>query len=428
MLRKYIEMFDDLLVVDESVSRVIDAARILKANQGVPVFFNDLDGYIAVGNLWATRKRIARGIGIEKKDLLRVLLAAMERPEECVIEENPEFMQNILTKFDLTESPIPKYFPHDGGHYITSGVISAEFAGKRNLSFHRMMVLDSGRLAVRLVPRHLYNMYNQAMEAGEDLRVAVSIGLPPEVLLAAAMSVSYDTDESQIASAISLIARDERLKLSRLESGLYVPASSEYVFEGRITPELVDEGPFVDITGTYDEVRKQPVIEIDRIYHVNDPIFHLLLPGGNEHFLLMGLPREPVIYRSVQNVVPTVHDVRLTEGGCSWLNGVVSITPQRRGDAKNAIMAAFSGHPSMKQVIVVDEDINIHDDREVEWAVATRCQPDRDITIVSGTRGSSLDPSIKEDGTTAKIGIDATIPLEKKRELFTRATFDSKEN
>ncbi len=424
MLGKYIEMFDDLLVVDEPVSRVLDVSRILKANEGVPVLFNDLDGYSAVGNLWASRNRIARGVGIDRKDLLRVLLTAMERPEECLIEENPEFMANILTDFDLTESPIPKYFPKDGGHYITSGVISAEFGGKRNLSFHRMMVLDSGRLAVRLVPRHLYSMYNQAMEAGEDLRIAISIGLPPEVLLAAAMSVSYDTDESQIASAISFIARDERLKLARLNSGLYVPADSEYVFEGRITPELVDEGPFVDITGTYDEIRKQPVIEIDTIYHVNNPIFHLLLPGGKEHFLLMGLPREPVIYRSVQNVIPTVHDVRLTEGGCAWLNGVVSITPQRRGDAKNAIMAAFSGHPSMKQVIVVDEDIEIHDDMEVDWAVATRSQPDTDITVVSGARGSSLDQSLKEDGTTAKIGIDAAIPTDKNRNLFTKASFD----
>ncbi len=424
MLEKYIEMFDDLLVVDEPVSRVVDVSRILKANEGVPILFNDLDGYRAVGNVWATRERIARGLGIDRKDLLRVLLNAMERPEECVVEENPEFMDNILTDFDLTESPIPKYFPGDGGHYITSGVISAEFGGKRNLSFHRMMVLDSGRLAVRLVPRHLYSMYNQAIEAGEDLRIAISIGLPPELLLSAAMSVSYDTDESRIASAISFIARGERVKLARLNSGLYVPAESEYVFEGRLTPELVDEGPFVDITGTYDEVRKQPVIEIDTIYHVNDPIFHLLLPGGNEHFLLMGLPREPVIFRSVQNVLPSVHDVRLTEGGCSWLNGVVSITPQRKGDAKNAILAAFSGHPSMKRVVVVDDDIDIHNDREVEWAVATRSQPDTDILVVSGARGSSLDPSLKPDGTTAKIGIDATIPPDRNRSLFTRASLD----
>ncbi len=424
MLEKYIGMFYDTLVVDGPVSRVVEASRIMKANEEVPVFFNDLDGYRAVGNLWATRDRIAKGLGIDKKDLLRVLLTAMERPEECITEDNPRFMDNILTEFDLMESPIPKYFPGDGGHYITSGVISAEFGGKRNLSFHRMMVLDSGRLAVRLVPRHLYSMYNQAMEEGEDLRIAISIGLPPEFLLSAAMSVSYDTDESMIASAISSIAKGERAKLARLNSGLYVPAESEYVFEGRLTPELVDEGPFVDITGTYDEVRKQPVIEIDTIYHVNDPVFHLLLPGGNEHFLLMGLPREPVIYRSVQNVVPSVHDVRLTEGGCSWLNGVVSITPQRRGDAKNAILAAFSGHPSMKQVVVVDEDIDIHDDREVEWAVATRSQPDTDILIIPGARGSSLDPSLKDNGTTAKMGIDATIPPDKNRALFTKASLD----
>jgi UbiD family decarboxylase len=172
---------------------------------------------------------------------------------------------------------------------------------------------------------------------------------------------------------------------------------------------MVDEGPFVDITGTYDDVRKQPVFKVDRVYKRRDPIFQIVLPGGLEHYLLMGLPREPAIFKSVNQVVPLVHGVRLTEGGCCWLHGVVSITKNKEGDAVNAIMAAFTGHPSLKKVIIVDEDVDIYDDRQVEWAVATRFQAHRGLLVVNNAAGSSLDPSA--GGTTSKVGIDATKPI-----------------
>ncbi|HPT73723.1 MAG TPA: UbiD family decarboxylase, partial [Methanomassiliicoccaceae archaeon] len=174
----------------------------------------------------------------------------------------------------------------------------------------------------------------------------------------------------------------------------------------------------VDITGTYDSVRPGPVFEVDRLYMRKDPIFQLLFPGGLEHYLLMGLPREPMIYRTVNQVVPRVHGVRLTEGGCCWLHGVVSITKNKEGDGMNAALAALTGHPSMKQVIVVDEDIDIYDDHQVEWAVATRFQASRSLTVINNAAGSSLDPSA--EGTTSKVAIDATVPMGMKG--FQRAT------
>jgi UbiD family decarboxylase len=199
-----------------------------------------------------------------------------------------------------------------------------------------------------------------------------------------------------------------------------VPAYSEIILKGRITEEKVEEGPFVDITGTYDRKRVQPVVEIDKIYMSENPIFHLILPGGLEHYMLMGLPREPLIYRSVSQVVSRVHAVRLTEGGCCWLHGLVSITKNREGDGINAILAAFSGHPSMKKVIIVDDDVDIFDDRQVEWAVATRFQADRGLVVIRNAAGSTLDPSA--DGVTSKIGIDATKPY--RAEGFDKASID----
>ena len=140
--------------------------------------------------------------------------------------------------------------------------------------------------------------------------------------------------------------------------------------------------------------------------------------GGYEHFMLMGLPREPMILKTVRQAVPRVKNVRLTEGGCCWLNGIVSIKKNKEGDGVNAIMAAFTGHPSMKNVIIVDDDIDIFNDREVEWAVATRMQADR-ILIIPNAAGSSLDPS-SHGKTTSKVGYDATIPMGADRSLYTK--------
>jgi 2,5-furandicarboxylate decarboxylase 1 len=139
---------------------------------------------------------------------------------------------------------------------------------------------------------------------------------------------------------------------------------------------------------------------------------------------LQGLPQEPRIFSSVQNTVPTVKNVALTEGGCCWLHAAVSIQKQTQGDGKNVIMAALAAHPSLKHCVVVDEDIDIFDAEDVEYAIATRVRGDEDIIIVPGARGSSLDPCAKVDGTTTKVGVDATKPLDK-LEKFERVSLSN---
>jgi len=252
-------------------------------------------------------------------------------------------------------------------------------------------------------------MYQEAVKAKRDLKVSIFVTLEVEPMLCGAMSVNYGVDEFTIASALKKAASKRPLKLTKLSNGIPVPASSQYAFEGRITAARENEGPFVDITGTYDEVRKEPVIVLDKMYSAPDPIFHAIMPGGLDHFLMMGMPREPIILDAVEKAVPKVGSVRLTEGGCSWFHGVVSIEQQKQGDAKNAILAALGAHPSMKRVIVVDTDIDIFDDRQVEWALATRFQADEDLIIIPQARGSTLDSSAK-GGVTHKVGIDATHP------------------
>lgn len=323
-------------------------------------------------------------------------------------------MPKEYRRTDPDDVPFPTYFKGDGGPYVTSGIFHASFGGTSNLSFHRMMHLGSGRFAIRVVPRHLHALLSEAKKDGQDLPACVSIGCDLPSLIAASCSTEYGLDELGIASSIHRTATGGPLKTFRpLKDGPKSPMGSEIVLCGRITHDEAPEGPFVDITGTRDlsGMGGQPVFETDLCLTRKDPIMHVLLPGGMEHFMLMGLPKEPAIMQSVKKVIPTVRAVRLTEGGCCWLHGAVSIRKQKEGDGKNAIMAAFTGHPSMKRVIVVDDDIDIFDDRALEWAVATRFQPATDLVVIEGARGSTLDPSLDPDGTTSKYGMDATMPM-----------------
>ncbi len=420
MIEEILKDFNDVVIVSEPIKKEFEVTRYLLRYKTRPVLFEDVGGWRVAGNIWGTRERIASYLSIGRGEIIHFMADAMENPSPYRTVESAPFLKNSTLDFSLKELPVPKYYPKDGGQYFTSAmVIARDDNGFVNTSFHRIMVRDEKTAAIRLVPRHLYAMWKEKAEHGEELDVRIIVGNPVHLLLAGATSTAYGISELEIASRMSERAFGKPLEVVEL-NGIPVPVETEFVFEAKITPELVDEGPFVDITGTYDYVRKQPLVVFERLHHVDEPIFHALLPGGYEHFMLMGLPKEPQIYASVKRVVPKVHGVRLTEGGAMWLHAVVSITKQHDGDGKNAILAALAGHPSLKHVVVVDEDIDIYDDREVEWAVATRFQADRDLVVVPNARGSSLDPSATRS-LTAKWGIDATKPLERKEE-FERAT------
>lgn len=322
--------------------------------------------------------------------------------------------------FDGTLGAIPaiRFYSVDGGKYITSSIVIARTPDldSYNASIHRLMVIDGRSAAIRLVPRHLYRIHEMNGRRGEDTEVAVVIGAHPLVELASSMSPPYGVFELELV---------ERLGGRPLEVvhtpryGLPVPAYASVVIEGRITRNTTKEGPFVDILGLPDRVREQPVLAVDQIYVSRSPeLFHVILPGGGDHLLLMGFPREAAIWETVRRVLPRVKKVRLTRGGGMWLHAVISISKEAEGDGKTAIMAAFAAHPSLKHVVVVDEDIDPDNPEEVEWAIATRLQASRGLVIVREARGSTLDPS-SDDGVTDKIGVDATAPIGR-RELFTR--------
>lgn len=378
----------------------------------IPLVFNDISeapGHRAALNV-LEKSRLCEMFDISPGDLIDVLAWAMENPSEPEIVDYTDapVMQSGQEDVDLSKIPIPWHFEEDGGRYQSASIIVAQYSGVRNVSFHRQLLRDSEHTVARLVPRHLRTISSEAAEAGDDVPIAVVNGADPTVLLAAAMSFSDYVDELTVASSLHMKLHGTPLKVVILPNGVMVPANAEYAMEARITTERDDEGPYVDITGTVDDIRQEHVIEYDCVHHRINPIFHALIPTGIEHRTLMGMPRAPTIKNSVSKVVDCM-DVHMTDGGCGWLSSVVQIIPKNDGDGMLAIEAAFRGHPSMKQVVVVDEDIDISDPKRVEWALMTRWQPDKDTIILSGQRGSSLDPSRTEDGVTSKIGMDATL-------------------
>jgi UbiD family decarboxylase len=407
-----------LVEIPHPVSPRFEASKIAK-NKKAPILFHDVSGSKVIMNLLGSRDELASMLGVPKDEIIKRLSEVSPEGDVRLVSESPT-LEVVENGVDLTKLPILTHYEKDRAPYITAGIVVSEYEGIMNASIHRLMLVGKDKLAARLVPpRHTYLLHKKALEKGEPLPVAIVIGCDPTIIYATSTRVPVGK-EFEYAAAL----RGSPVELFECKNGVTVP-HAEIVLEGYIDPvEKIDEGPFVDITGTYDVVRKEPVVRITRIIHRKDPIYHGILPAGPEHLLMMGVPYEPRIYRAVGEVT-TVKNVVLTEGGCCYLHAVVQIEKQTEGDGKNAIMAAFAAHTSLKHVVIVDDDINIFDPNDVEFAIATRVKGDVDILIIPNVRGSSLDPRGAPDGTTTKVGIDATkVLIEKKN--FERAVIPEK--
>jgi UbiD family decarboxylase len=400
----------EVIEYEDPVASDYEASRLAHGTDRLLMFHN-LEGSRGVMNVTATRKALSLALSIPEKEMVRRLSAA--EYQGSVIREG-----NLpMSTPDLRKIPILKHFPGDAGKYITAGIVFSRYGDIENASIHRMLVLGEKKVAARLVEgRHTYTLHRAAQEKGDRLPVAVAIGVHPAVTIASCTRVPKGKELSYAAELLG-----GEIRVFQCPNGVLVP-DAEIVFEGYIGGEKTPEGPFVDITGTYDIVRDQPVIEFTGMHLKRDFLYHGILPGGNEHKMLMGAPYEPAIYRAVAGVTE-VRNVVLTTGGCGYFHAVIQVRKQTQGDGKNAILAAFAAHTSLKHVVVVDEDINPSDLQDIEFAIATRVRGDKDLVMVSGARGSSLDPCQAEDGTNVKVGIDATMPLGREDE-FRRAGWD----
>lgn len=425
--RSFLEELDksgELTRISREVSTEYEIAGIIDALGEKPVFFEKVkeSSIPVVAGLVSSKELIARALGIKKEQLLQKLSSAIVRanllPPDVV--EKGECQEVIEGDVDLTRLPIMRYTEKDGGRYIVSAVaIVKDPELGRNMCFHRLMLLSKNKFVARIVEER--GTDTALKKSGGELEIALCIGNSTAVLLAAATSLPKGVDELAMANAL------EKTTLVKCKTiDLDVPKDCEIVLEGRITKERAPEGPFLDLTGIIDRVRQQPVIEIKCITHREKPIFQTILAGRKEHKFLMGMPREPTIFNEV-NKVCECKDVYITPGGCSWLHAVVQIKKRNPDDGKKAIEAAFRGHESLKHCVIVDDDVNIYDLHDVEWAIATRFQADKNALILPNQRGSSLDPSGDltegKKATTCKMGLDATVPFDKTDKGFKKEEY-----
>jgi len=279
------------------------------------------------------------------------------------------------------------------------------------------MPIDKSHFSIRMVEgRHLHRCFIDAKEHKEDLKIAITVGVHPAISIAGAYQAEWGKDEINIANSLLR----GKLTLAKLPyTGLNVPSEAEIVMEGKILQDKTHPEWMVEMLQTYDHHRSQPIFELESLYYRNNPIFHDVLSGFSEHRLLMGMPIESKLNGELKKAFPQTKKVSMTNGGCNWLHAVIQIKKKTESDTKKIIKKTFELHRSLKQVIVVDEDIDPNNPESVEYAMATRFQADKDLIILKNVRGSSLDPSSDQTKLkTAKMGIDATRSLLKRPEGF----------
>ncbi|MED4206397.1 UbiD family decarboxylase [Neobacillus mesonae] len=391
-------------------------AVIRHFNGAKPLLFEKLKGYNTpmVAGLGGDRGLMADSMGIKEAELIPKLIEAIVNPIPTrKVGTGPVHENVVMGEFDLEDLfPIPTYHAEDSGQYYVAGVmVVKDITGKkRYTSIRRMQFLEANRTNILITSPELFSQYEYFEERNEPMEIAVMFGVVPAVILSSQISTHlYHTDKLDIAGALLGQSLDVvQCKTVDLE----VLAEAEIVFEGKMLPHIREtEGPFGELAGYYGTISQQPIVEITAVTYRNNAINQTIFPSSYEERLPMALVREATLLGTVRQVVPKVKAVHITMGGVARYHAVIQIEKQSEGDGKQAALAAFASDKDLKHVVVVDEDVNIWNSDDVEWAIATRVQADQDIFIVPGAKGSPLESSHNLRGVSAKMGIDATYPL-----------------
>jgi 2,5-furandicarboxylate decarboxylase 1 len=415
---------DRLAVARSGVDLVHELAAVANRLDGKKAtFFPHPSGHpgSVVSGLTSSRAWMAEAMGVPEAELVAHMQRAAAQPlpwrevssgaAQAVVHDGDIDLLKLL--------PVPTHNEYDSGPYIAAGLMISRDpeTGVQNVTIHRCQVSGPDRIGVLLLPRHTEHFFRKAEAAGKGLEVAIVIGVEPATLLSSQAIVPLGQDELEIAGAL----RGRALEVLKCRTNeVRVPAQAEIVIEGRILPRTREpEGPFGEFPQYYGERADRHVMQVDAVTHQISPIFHTIVGGGLEHLLLGAIPREATILATLQRNFPGVVDVHLSLGGVGRYHLFIKLRKTQEGEGKNVLMAAFAAHYDIKYAVVVDLDVDIHNPREVEWAISTRFQADRDVLIVAGSQGSKLDPSA-DRGVGAKMGLDATIPVDAPEMKFKR--------
>lgn len=416
-LPAYTDAFpDDVLRFPDPISPVEDITAVVwelaRQNRDEILWFTNVDqlGVDVVTNMFASRTRIARLLGAELANLHSAYDSrARNLLEPRVLKDGPVLAHvSEQENLDLRTLPLLTHFSTDRAPYITSGIVIAEDStGAGNMSYHRAMLNSPTTLATSLHSRgDLWRLMMRAAENGKKLPVALVIGGHPLFLLAAAARVPANVDERHVAGGL-MGSPLEVVRTPRL--GIRVPASAEYVLEGFIDPKLrVEEGPFGEFTGYSSDRSTHTLLSIESILHRTRPMLADIVGGNSaEHLNLSRVPRESEMAQKLKDRFPAVTNVHYPNSGTHF-HCYVCVRQRRPGEARQVILGLLGWDPYLKTVIAVDDDVEITNDQEVLWALATRFQPAKDLFVVDGLPGSALDPSSSSVGTTSRMGLDAT--------------------
>ena len=412
-----LESTEQLHRIKRSVDARFEIASVLSLRQNGPAQLFEHVGNNAipvVANILNSRERIARGLGIARNDLHAYCLDAVRHPIlPAMVVRAPAHDVVLQSELDLGQLlPVPTWFEREGGPYITAGVIVAKDpeTGRRNVSIARLRLEGGARLMAGIaLNHHLYRLAEKARALGRPLEIAVAIGNHPAVLLASQMYVDLGDDEFAIAGGFLR----EPLRLVKCKTvDLEVPAETEIVLEGLLRPDqLIEEGPVSEFPGFYVQYGPGLGIDITCVTRRADAIYQAILPGyAPEHCLLGAVGIETVVSHALQRVIPSVRCVLLTDGGMGRLHAIIAMHQPRLGEGKRAVLLAMGQVNLLKLVIVVEDDIDVEDWRQVEWSLAARFRGHDDLIVVPGVKADRCDP-VHENLVVTKIGmIAATRP------------------
>ncbi|MCY3580132.1 MAG: UbiD family decarboxylase [bacterium] len=407
---------EDVLVVSEQVEDSQDVAAMVwqmaETGRREMLWFHQIEGipHQVVTNIFACRDRVARILGTETKTLHETfqeratnLIKPAKQPNGPLLDHTAEG-----DEINLWDFPMLTHFETDRAPYITSGIIVAEDEnGVGNLSYHRAMVNSSNSFATSLHSRgDLWRLMKAARSRGEPLRVAMVLGGHPLFMLAASARVPMDVDERQVAGGLFGAPLEV---VASPKYGIKVPATADFLFEGVIRPEHhVEEGPFGEFTGYSSDRSTNSLFQVEVMSARRNPVL-LDIVGGNsaEHLNLARIPRESEMADKLKARFPEVVALHYPNSG-SHFHCYVQVRARRPGQARQIMLGLLGWDPYLKTVVAVDEDIDITDDGQVLWALATHFQPADDLFVVDGLPGSPLDPSSSLTGVTSRLALDAT--------------------
>ncbi len=411
---------ESILRISEPVNLDYDVTALVMELERLgrsPVIWLDKVGdypFPVVTNLFGSRSRYARALGVSENDLTETWANLDDTPIEPIIGESGPILDVVRTgdEVDLGAIPIMKHFAEDGGRYVTNGILVAKDpeSGVRNASFHRLQVKGTNRFGVSLHSRrHLWNYVERAENMGQAVPVSIVIGGHPLFTFGSGLwKGSIEADEYAVAGGFM----GRPLDLVRgVTVPVEAPAYAEFVIEGQILCGVREpEGPFAEFTGYASDRSTEHVVEVSAILHRKDAIYHDVVPGiSDEHTGLLAVPMEARLLKVLRQNYPNITGVAMPKSGTSRMHVYIAMRNPSPGQAKNAAMAALGDDLSLKLAVVVDDDVDITSDQDVMWAMCTRMQADNDVEIMKNCMGAILDPS-NNNGLTAKMIIDATRP------------------